>query len=104
MPGFTIIITQFQMLTWSWEDSVGHSAQGTFEEGMGQKGILINVLGAYGGHADLQWIPDQPENHMVQEKMQAAWVIDAKHPRHESSANKPEVLIYSQILMESHSS
>ena len=41
---------------------------------------------------------------MVQEKMQAAWVIDAKHPRHESSANKPEVLTYSQILMESHSS
>ena len=39
-----------------------------------------------------------------EEKMQAAWVIDAKHPRHESSANKPEVLTYSQILMESHSS
>ena len=61
---------------------------------------MINVLGAYGGHADLQWIPDQPENHMVQEQMQAAWVIDAKHTRHGSSANKPKALTYSQILVD----
>ena len=37
MPGFTEIITQLQVHTWSWQDSVGHSAQGTFEEGTGQK-------------------------------------------------------------------
>ena len=70
------------------------------KKGRDKKGIMINVLGAHGGHADLQWIPDQPENHMVQEQRQAAWVTDAKHTCHETSANKPEALTYSQMLVD----
>lgn len=56
------------------------------KKGQHKKGIVINVLGACAGCVDLQWITDQPENCMVQEQMQAAWVTDAKDTHRESPA------------------
>lgn len=81
-----MVITQLRVCTRSWQDCVGHSAQGAFEKRPLKKGIVINVLGACAGCADLQWITDQPENRMVQEQMQAAWVTDAKDTHRESPA------------------